>query len=123
MARPAQSALLVRASVLVGVDAKSNAVRWQQSAAAVFGGAVEHAGVVRVSGGVAYVQAPPALVALDARTGHLRWTSPGATAGGRVTVTATRLYAAGLGWDGMPVDVYDVATGKLLARLGHGTGD
>lgn len=40
-----------------------------------------------------------------------------------MTLTTTRLYAAGLGWDGMPVDVYDVGTGKLLARLGHGRED
>jgi outer membrane protein assembly factor BamB len=109
--------------VLVGVDAKSHAVRWQQSAAAVFGRAVDRVDLVRVGGGAAYLQLPWELVALDAATGHLRWNDPGATAGGRITLTASRLYAAGLEWSGMPVDVYDVATGKRLARLGHGMND
>jgi outer membrane protein assembly factor BamB len=109
--------------VLVGVDAQSHAIRWQQSAAAVFGKAVDHVELVRVGGGVAYLQLPWELVALDARTGHLRWSNPGATVGGRVTLTPTRLYAAGLGWDGMPVNVYDVGTGHLLARLGHARDD
>jgi hypothetical protein len=109
--------------VLVGVDAKSRAIRWQQSATAVFGKAVDRVELVRVGGGVAYVQLPWELVTLDARTGHLRWSNQGATAGGTVTLTASRLYCAGLGWDGMPVDVYDVGTGKLLARVGHGHDD
>jgi outer membrane protein assembly factor BamB len=109
--------------VLVGVDAKKHAVRWQQSAAAVFGRAVDKVELVRVGGGVAYLQLPWELVAIDTATGHVRWSHPGATAGGRVTVTATRFYAAGLEWSGMPVDVYDASDGKLIARLGHGRDD
>ena len=107
--------------VLVGVDARKHAIRWQQSAAAVFGRAVDRVELVRVGGGAAYLQLPWELVAVDAGTGRLRWSHPGATAGGRVTLTVTRLYVADLDWSGMPVDVYDVATGRLVARLGHGT--
>ena len=81
---------------------------------------VDKVELVRVGGGTAYLQLPWELVAVDARTGHLRWSDPGVTAGGRVTLTATRLYVADLDWSGMPVDVYDVATGKRIARIGHG---
>jgi hypothetical protein len=60
-----------------GVDAKSHAFRWQQSAAAIFGKTVDAVELVRVGAGVAYLQLPWELVALDARTGHLRWSGTG----------------------------------------------
>ena len=96
--------------MLVGVDAKTRATRWQRSAASVFGQPVERADFLEVGGGAVYLQLPWQLASLDAKTGDLRWTAKQiGQAPDNVTLTATRLYLVA----GDPVDAYDVASGKL----------
>lgn len=109
--------------VLVGVDAKTRTPLWQKSAATIFGRATERVDLVELGGGVAYLQLPWEVVALDARGGTVKWSLPSTTFGGTLTLTATRLYTVPIDWPTLPLDVYDVATGKRLARLGHSRGD
>ncbi len=59
------------------------------------------------------------VVAIDAATGEKKWdaVSPGARFT-NVTVSAQRLYLVTLEWDAMPVNVLDLQSGTLIARLG-----
>lgn len=112
---------------LVGFDPKTKAMRWTRSLAelGVDGDALD---LVDVADGRAYLQAPtkvgPTLIAVDAATGATRWSTPSSQSSVfNVTVSAKRIYVVRGDWPNLPVEVFDVATGKKLARLGKGRDD
>jgi hypothetical protein len=111
--------------VIVGLDPKTKAVRWQRSPAALFGRDVDKGDLLEVGDGAAYVGIASGLSSIDAAKGTLKWlvTPVGNSGVFNVTLTRSRFYVVNGEWPGLPVDVYDVASGKLVARLGHGRSD
>jgi hypothetical protein len=110
--------------VLVGIGARTKATRWQRGVANLFGRPIDGLGVLAIGGGVAYLSLPDSIAAVNAATGDVRWTTKLVGAGSEnVTLTSSRFYVVTLEWPALPVDVYDVSTGKLVARLGHGRED
>jgi outer membrane protein assembly factor BamB len=108
-------------NVIVGVDSKTKAVRWQQSATSLFGKDGLSVEPLEVGNGVLYAEVSARVVALGAANGEIKWrASWQGDAPFNVTLTSSRLYVVSGQWPGLPVDVFDIASGKLLARLGHG---
>ncbi len=112
-------------TVVVGLDAKTKATRWQNGGAALFGRDVDRADILEGGDGHAFLGIADGLAAIDAARGTLAWSvTPTSNAGAfNVTLTTSRLCVVTGEWPALPVDVYDVSSGKLLARLGHGRAD
>ncbi len=111
-------------TVIVGVDSKTKAVRWQESATTLFGREGLSVEPLEVGNGVLYAEVSARVVALNAATGDVKWRATWqGDAPFNETLTSSRLYVVSGEWPGLPVDVYDIASGKLLARLGHGRRD
>jgi outer membrane protein assembly factor BamB len=119
--------------VVAGFDPKSKAIRWKAKATDLVSGFEEKSGpneghllsILDIGDGRAIVTVrkgwlgTPIVMALDAKTGKKLWSveAPGA-APFTHTLTKKRLYLVCGEWPALPVNVLDVETGKLLARIG-----
>lgn len=109
---------------LVGFDPVKHVETWRQPVAALTPGAVgqKPTPLELAQGKFFYTWGEDGdrhVAAIDAATGAKVWdaVSPGAGVA-NVTVSASRLYLVTLEWDAMPVNVFDLQSGALIARLG-----
>lgn len=112
---------------LVGFDPVKRVETWRQPVAAIAPAAVgRKPQALDLANGLFFFtwgeDGEHHVAAVDVKTGSKRWdaVSPGARPA-NVTVSKERLYLVTLEWDAMPVNVFDLKSGVLIARLG-GTG-
>jgi outer membrane protein assembly factor BamB len=111
------------AAELVGFDPVTHLETWRKPLAALAPGAVGHKaqGLELAEGRFFFTYSADEehVVSVDAATGERQWeaVSPGASVM-NLTVSPTRLYLVTLEWQALPVNVLDIRTGGLIARLG-----
>lgn len=109
---------------LIGFDPTKRTEVWRKALAELVPAAVEgKPQAIDLVGGVFFLayghDGDHHVVAIDAATGEKKWDS--VSPGSRfvnVTVAAQRLYLVTHEWDAMPVNVFDLQSGTLVARLG-----
>jgi outer membrane protein assembly factor BamB len=109
-------------STVSGFDPTAKSTRWSVTDLAVAG---DQLAILDIGDGRAIVtvrkglSASLTVIALDVKTGKKMWSAdaPGA-APFTHTLTKKRLYLVCGEWPALPIDVLDVETGKLLARVG-----
>ncbi len=108
---------------LIGFDPVKRVETWRQPLAKLSPGAIgKKASAIDLGEGKFFYtwgeDGDRHVVAIDAATGEKAWesASPGYSIT-NFTISKTRFYAVTLEWDAVPVNVYDLQTGALLARL------